>query len=112
MGTNYYHRIDICEHCDRYDERHIGKSSAGWQFNFWGDDNIKSFKDWKEVLKLGGKIFDEYGTELSFKDFIYLVEFKQNQPKNHYDYCTEQGYDMRNDWKDEEGYAFTSSEFS
>ena len=51
MGTNYYHRTNICPHCNRYDERHIGKSSVGWHFNFRGYDEIKTFEDWKKVLR-------------------------------------------------------------
>ena len=76
MGTNYYHRTNICKCCDRYDEKHIGKNSMGWQFSFQGykDDespNIESFKHWKKVLQ-EGKIFDEYDKEISVNEFISL----------------------------------------
>lgn len=30
MGTNYYAIKNLCECCNRSDEEHIGKSSAGW----------------------------------------------------------------------------------
>ncbi len=74
MGTNYYHRYNICSECRRYDKRHIGKSSAGWQFSFkgWKDSEgrpaIKSWQDWKYILKTfkDGQIFDEYGKEWSY----------------------------------------------
>ncbi len=74
MGTNFYHRINICSECRRYDERHIGKSSVGWQFSFkgWKDSEgrpaIKSWQDWKYILKTfkDGQIFDEYGKEWSY----------------------------------------------
>jgi len=122
MGTNYYHRTDICECCNRYKEKHIGKSSAGWQFSFQGyrdykdQPKIESFQDWKRELLADGKIFDEYGREFSFHEFCELVESKQSQPNNHYDCCAASsvavGYDMSQDWKDEEGYSFSSSEFS
>ena len=122
MGTNYYHRINICEHCNRYNERHIGKSSAGWQFSFQGYDAeqhrpaIMSFEDWKRELQAEGKIFDEYGGVISLDDFIKRVEDKRSQPNNHYDYCLsnhkEQGFDMSRDWKDDEGHPFSYSEFS
>ena len=120
MGTNYYQRRNICEHCDRYDEKHIGKSSAGWQFSFQGYKDeakphlhtILSFIDWKKELQISGKIFDEYGRELSIEEFIELVEGKQSQPHNQYDHCVKEGWNMDNDWKDQEGYAFTSSDFS
>ena len=116
MGTNYYHRTNICECCNRYDEKHIGKSSAGWQFSFQGYVNdiprIESFEDWKRELLTEGKIFDEYSREISFENFVKLVEGKQSQSKNHYDYCKKEGYNMDNDWKDKEGYSFTKAEFS
>ena len=127
MGMNYYHRINICDHCNRYDEKHIGKSSAGWEFSFQGytpEDNrpvILSFKDWKRELKNTGKIFDEDGEEISYEKFVELIEskkngtFNDNPNKNHYDYCMAEanirGYDMSNDWKDEEGHSFASSDF-
>ena len=127
MGTNYYFRTNICNCCDRYDEKHIGKSSAGWQFSFQGysasngdDVEITSWEDWKSfILDNTGGIFDEYGKFYYFHEFIKLVEDKQkgtfnNEPnKNHYDYLKEEGrYSLDKDWKDEEGYSFTSSEFS
>ena len=104
MGTNYYHRTNICEHCDRYDENHIGKSSGGWVFSFHGERNdvewnflgggvIVSLDDWKARLK-GGKIFDEYGDEISVEDvesalkdmvkqdlIICYMEIKHSAPK-------------------------------
>lgn len=126
MGTNYYHRTNICAECGHYDERHIGKSSIGWQFSFRGynidrddfDEEAKpiiaSWQDWKEVLK-EGKIFDEYGKEWSYDDFIAKVE-KTKGKQNHYDYlCDSPQYgapyliDM---WKDAEGWDFSSMEFS
>ncbi len=121
MGTNYYHRTNICNCCNRHDERHIGKSSAGWQFNFQGYYNfgeedkpdIRSFKKWQEILQ-EGKIFNEYGEEISFNEFISIVSSKQelNDNKNQYDSCKARGCNLNNDWKDEEGYAFTTAEFS
>ena len=125
MGTNYYHRTDICEHCDRYSERHIGLSSGGWQFTFRGYNDVMpkilSFEDWKRELK-NGKIFSGYGEEICFEEFVAFVEEKQtgtfnDKPnKNHYDYCKKEagnrGYDMRGDWKDDEGYSFSNSDFS
>ena len=124
MGTNYYQRTDICKCCNRYKERHIGKSSCGWQFSFQGymgyEDNpkIQSFKDWIREIKadIHSKIFDEYGRELSLDEFIKLVEDKKAESHNHYDYCKKEasnrGYDISNDWKDDEGYSFSSHDFS
>jgi len=123
MGTNYYHRTNICEHCDRYDESHIGKSSGGWTFGFHGEREqnpdynplgqvIASFTDWKERLKKG-KIFDEYGDEISLEDFVKLVESKRDAKYNHTEYCKTE-YSSRADmnWLDDEGNSFAEGEFS
>lgn len=124
MGTNYYQRTDICDSCNRYKEKHIGKSSGGWEFSFQGynkqEDNprIQSFEDWKRELQADGKIFDEYGKEYSFEEFVALVESKKNGKfndrlnMNHYDNCNKQGFNMYNDWKDKEGHSFTGCDFS
>ena len=125
MGTNYYHRTDICECCKRYKEQHIGKSSGGWEFSFHGYDGeenqpvIMSFEDWKRELQTDGKIFNEYGEEISFEDFVKLVDDKKggtfnDRPNlNHYDYCSEQAfYNMNRNRKDPEGHPFTFAEFS
>ena len=124
MGTNYYHRINICESCSRYDKRHLGKSSGGWEFSFQGynaeqhQPPLLSFEDWKRKLQADGKIFDEYGKEYSYKEFVELVENKKGgtfngRPNlNQYDHCKENGYNLNDDWKDPEGHPFTFSEFS
>ena len=125
MGTNYYQRTDICETCNRYKERHIGKNSGGWDFNFQGYDgiedspNIKSWEDWKRELQEDGKIFDEYGDELSFEEFVQLVEenhngkFRDIPNINHHDYCVKNGnINMSGSWKDDEGFSFSNSDFS
>jgi len=122
MGTNYYHRTNICKHCNRYDEEHIGKSSSGWTFSFHGDREgwelkhpITSFEDWKKILK-EGKIFDENDEEISLEDFIKLVESKQNEKFNHTKYCLnqhlERKYAEKNCWLDKNGNSFSEGEFS
>lgn len=126
MGTNFYHRYNICSECERYDERHIGKRSMGWQFSFkaWatydkdGESQplIASWEDWKNVLTgVKGKIFDEYGHEIEVSEFIEMVE-KTRGGKNHYDYLRDSSQygaayltDM---WKDAEGWDFSSMGFS
>jgi hypothetical protein len=124
MGTNYYHRYNACAHCGRYDERHIGKHSMGWQFSFRGhaksDEDwnqtiiIGSWEQWKEALK-EGKIFDEYRREISLDDFIAMIERSRGK-KNHYDYLRDDpryGSSYLSDmWKDTEGWDFTSVGFS
>jgi hypothetical protein len=124
MGTNYYHRFNICSECERYDERHIGKNSGGWEFSFRGYKDsegnpiIVSWQDWKEILKAFkyGKIFDGSGNEWSYDDFVAKVE-KTKGLQNHYDYTIKAGHQyMYNDfhyenWKDAEGWSFSSTEF-
>jgi len=118
MGTNYYQRTDICDHCNRFKEKHIGKSSMGWQFSFRGyngmedQPTIRSFEDWKKQLQSDGEIFDEYGREIPFEEFVAMVEEKKDEPKNtnHYDYCKAEadnhGWDVNMNWKDQEGHSF------
>lgn len=122
MGTNYYHRTNICPHCDRYDENHIGKSSGGWTFGFHGEREkepefnslggvVVSFEDWKTRFK-DGKIFDEYGDEISVEKFINLVETKRDAKLNHTEYCVEQHSRTSENWLDDEENSFTEGEFS
>lgn len=85
MGTNYYWRYDECHCCERYEEKHIGKRSGGWEFNFRGyradssdpdnaSENIVSWADWKARLTRSGGIVDEYGHRIPLAEFIELVE--------------------------------------
>lgn len=108
MGTNYYHRKNICPKCGRYDEEHIGKSSCGWQFSFHGTNEIRSYKDWMIELKKG-EIFNEYDEKISLDELMKMIESKRGG-KNHYDECIGK-YDMRNGWKDEEGNSFSPEDF-
>lgn len=84
MGTNYYWATNECTCCNRRDEKHIGKSSMGWEFNFQGyrdaqlsgkpEDDIVSWADWKARLLSHGAIVDEYGEKCSFDEFVAMVE--------------------------------------
>jgi hypothetical protein len=112
MGTNYYLRKpegETCEHCgraDRYEELHIGKSSAGWKFCFdnWYKE-IPSFDAWKEILnKYPDKIFNEYNERITVKELIELIEAKQKGGRSE--------IDSSHEYEDKDGYRFsTSSEF-
>ena len=110
MGTNYFHITNSCDNCERCDEKHIGKSSCGWQFCFQGHEGIASYKDWKDELG-NGVVINEYGTEVTLKQFVEIVEGKQ-AGKNHYDECRKDGHCMDREWKDDEGYSFSGSDFS
>jgi len=133
VGTNYFLRLNECPGCGRYDELHIGKLSGGWEFGFQGYDvedippiifhggHIRSWADWKDALSRG-RIFDEYGREVSEEKFVQIVESSRGiwgpdgkPTQNHYDYC-QQHYpssihpDL--EWKDSEGWSFSLGEFS
>ena len=112
MGMNYYHRINLCTSCGRYDEMHIGKSSFGWSFAFHqgypnGPVVIKTYRDWLIVLKVVGDIYNEEGRKISIEEFETMVESKRNAEHN-------QAIDnpSPHDWLDPEGYAFCDLEFN
>lgn len=80
MGTNYYHIKNECSHCGRGDERvHIGKASHGWPFSVHiiPEANITSWKDWYELLKVQGRIEDEYGDAVTLSYLDELVVGKR-----------------------------------
>ena len=130
MGTNYYVAKNVCECCKRYDEEfHIGKSSWGWAFSFRGFkyEKLESWKDWKEYLSQPNVIIvDEYREFIPVDKFINMIEtFKspnyvnpQTKHKNSSMFeavkKTDGGYyyNPEYDWEDEEGYSFSSREFS
>ena len=74
MGTNYYLRKSICDKCDRYDELHVGKSSAGWHFSLHiiPELGINDLESWKKHF-VGNKIFDEYGDEITPEQMICVI---------------------------------------
>lgn len=124
MGMNYYHEINICNHCGRSDKVHIGKSSIGWTFNFHGFRDAENpyaipvmfWKTWKMVL-LGTEnslIRDEEGKVISFEDFVNLVESKKRAKLNHTIYCREDcpEHAAAHCWLDDDGNSFTDTEFS
>ena len=107
MGTNYYvvkKKPTISE------PLHIGKSSAGWKFLFqevnkynsfdW-DLEIHTFEQWKKFLENNNEIviLNEYDEEVSVKDFLELVEKKQQEKHDEYS-------------KNVNGYRFTDRDFS
>lgn len=124
MGTNYYVAENVCECCDRYDEKfHIGKSSFGWAFTFQGYkyDGLTSWQKWKEFLR-EEKIYDEYNDLIDYDWFVEFIEGKkapnfirENGHKNlvHNDEGRKEGwFDSEYDWDDPQGYSFCSREFS
>ena len=95
MGTNYYYRTNMCQTCGRFEEAHIGKSSAGWQFSFQmpKDVVIKSVKAMRTFLD-GKLIFDEYGKTVTHEDFWKMVESKQGDKRHTHELIDVSGYDF------------------
>lgn len=116
MGTNYYlvkNRPSVSYPI------HIGKSSAGWLFNFesqnqpWLDPPVV-WDSYEQVLEALWNltvdsndfvIIDEYDEILTFADFIDIVQRKQNDPhcqsnKDNFTYS-----------RNVNGYRFTDGEF-
>jgi hypothetical protein len=137
MGTNFYHKYTIGPLAflgiGLTEKRHIGKRSGGWEFSFRGYKDrteyrdggmnkktvkgITSWKQWKKILKRG-KIFDEYGTQWNYSEFVEKVEMSRAPGfQNHYNYTIEAGHQhMYNNfhaenWKDDDGWSFSSTEF-
>lgn len=102
-----------CNECQRYDERHIGKQSAGWPFCLDpGEEHeqygvLTSWVAWKAVLQLSTvRIFDEYGREEPKEEFFAAVEVSGRKPLPYESYT----HDER---RDPDGYRFaTRSGFS
>lgn len=125
MGTNYYWARNNCNHCQRHDRVHIGKHSGGWMFSFRGHTdivpNIRSWAEWKRELEHNdhpAPIINEYGDRLTFAEFAEIVESTRTAKLNHFDYCQERypEYVQRArdgvEWKDPEGFSFSTSDFS
>lgn len=119
-------------------EIHVAKTSAGWLPLFQAHNELHSVRDFKAVYDTGEfKIFSEYGDEYDWNDFeervlkfnggVYGVAPRENikQDKNsmfydpdlpqclpisHFEYGN--GRYASDYYKDEEGYEFTTHEFS
>ncbi len=95
MGTNYYYRTNICKTCGRFEESHVGKSSAGWQFIFQMPEGvvIKSMRGMRTFLD-GKLIFDEYGKTVTHEEFWAMVESKQGKSRHEHQLIDVLGYDF------------------
>lgn len=83
MGTNYYVSTAPCEHCgvSKYDNLHIGKSSAGWAFmlHVYPALGISSFRDWMKILSADKTIIrDEYDNYVSFSEMVQCIVSRIN----------------------------------
>ena len=70
------------------------------------------------MKEVPGKIFDEYNSQISFEELKENVENLERKTKlNYVDYIYTEHNIMNHDylkslWKDNEGYSFSSTEFS
>jgi len=82
MGTNYYVTHNYCEHCQRGDKLHIGKSSCGWKFalkiNPSKYNSLGEFKQWL----VGKNITNEYGDRISYEELMKKIKSK-SKDKSH-----------------------------
>jgi len=81
MGTNFYVIKNHCSHCGRYENIHLGKSSAGSRFLFHYQVNMVDIID-VILLTRNNKIENEYEQEISFDDFWGMVQNKQSEKQN------------------------------
>lgn len=130
MGTNFYHRTNICTCCNRYDERHICKSGVSFQ-GYRNDSQdmflgppvpptypreILSWADWKAVICEGGEVWDEYGTHWNVAEFLAYVEDSTREERGwQYQWVQEhrnEPYTQHDRyWLDPDGFSFYDGEF-
>jgi hypothetical protein len=131
---NYYLRPKPCDKCGHAEfKKHIGKSSSGWEFYFQGypDESIVSYVDWiREFSSPEKEIINEIGQVIKFCDFNDMVCIRELDLLNMFnvtkgvpltpkekEYCASRHnqYGMSSDsraWKDDQGFAFTETDFS
>ena len=118
MGTNYY---AVKRNPTISEPIHIGKSSFGWLFCFqiqnetWRDipcvwNTYNQVKEWLNKYANGKNkpyaIIDEYDREISYKEFIELVDKKQKD-----EHCLSNSDNFKYN-KNVDGYRFSDGEFS
>jgi hypothetical protein len=125
MGTNYYWRFGACEHCGRFNEVHVCKSSHTWrayphrllnpEHPDWGYSvespvgwPVLSLKDWARVFaEHPGTLWDEYGTEVDDPE-TFLAEATPPGPERRAELAE---YWRDNTFYDPEGFYFIAGEF-
>jgi hypothetical protein len=109
MGTNYY---AVAPPGKRV---YLGKSSVGWQFLLKADREWKpeeAFGLWLERVHSAYLIVNEYGAEVTASELIQYVCQKQNEAISHTEYIREHYPSYVDDFWDDDGFNFTSGEFS
>jgi hypothetical protein len=142
VGTNFFYRTNICDHCDRYQDIHVGKRSAGWSLAFrgyphelfdashpdWGYDPESPFgfpvvsrTDWRKAFTdTPGELWDEYGRRVDEQPVVWLdqcIPPDQAQIRKEAEMTSVpwwvDGYSPgARSWRDVEGFRFDVGEFS
>lgn len=126
MGTNFYWRFNICRHCDRYSEAHVGRSGFTWQGYHhrpmdeehpdWGYHPesplgfpVVSVADWRKVFtEVPGELWDEYGRRIDIPlDWLDAIRPPDEESRRR----KLQWWDDKQ-WWDPEGHHFLGCEFS
>lgn len=97
---------------------HIAKTSAGWKPIFQQYPFIHSLSEWKtEYEDYDCTIFDEYGQNYSWNDFMEIINTEQEKGKSHAKEQMEHvdknsilSYDLYYDL-DDDGYEFMTCSF-
>lgn len=116
MGTNYYARYNKCACCERYEERHIGKSYRTLQATNVGDVLIASWADWVTFLtKEGVEVWNEYCEHIPTDEFITgwkpLPDAQDIVDYQNAEWIQRFGTEL-GDYVDKDGYMFSTREFS
>ena len=139
MGTNFYWRFNLCDHCGRYNEAHVGKRSAGWSFGFqgyshrlldpakpdWGyveespfGREVRSRAAWRGIfVDFPGELWNEYG-EREHAPVTWLDSLEPPTPdKRRWEdkqsrYPSWMGEVESTSWRDEDGFRFDTRDFS
>ncbi len=123
MGTNYFYRTNICNHCERADVLHVGLSSSGWTFHFrayrtltGADQDIVSVADWARLFKtVPGVLVDENDNVIDHPlEFLAGLEHPTEYQKKFEDDRLSRYLKIYPDreWRDPEGFLFYDGEFS
>ena len=118
MGTNYYLvKEKHCEHCGHThkEEKHIGKSSAGWKFLFYAKTAPNFKLMMKQILDDEYRIEDEYRAVVNKYTFFDFVLEKQIHTKAYtsesYAKETNSSFFDPHEYIDAWGFRFTHREF-
>lgn len=127
MGAlNYYYHTNVCEHCQRSDRLHVGKSNPHRTFHFQGyriktgaDQDIVSLADWTRLFKTTpGILVDELDRVIEDPlKFLAKLDRPTSEQQKYEDSPAWRGSatpqpDPATEWRDAEGFAFYDGYFS